>query len=153
MSSINPDRGTVPVSSYPEGRSPYGAFNMAGNVWEWVQDWFSPTYYSELATNPTLALNPQGPISGTQRVLRGGAWDSAPLFLRSMHRWSAEPGSPTPSIGFRCVSDTPGQAVPTAPLNAPSDNASDNVPSGAPTMSAGQDAANPAVPTATLAPG
>lgn len=153
ISSVSPELGTVPVSSFPNGRSPYGAFNMAGNVQEWVQDWYSPTYYSELATNPTLALNPQGPISGTERVLRGGSWDTAPLFLRSMHRLSQPPGTTFPSIGFRCVSDTPGQAVPNAPLNSPDTGGSDSVPSGAPTMPAGPDAATPAVPTATLAPG
>lgn len=153
MSSVSSELGTVPVSSFPNGRSPYGALNMAGNVQEWVQDWYSPTYYSELATNPTLALNPQGPISGTERVLRGGSWDTAPLFLRAMHRLSQPPGTTFPSIGFRCVSDTPGQAVPAAPLTAPNASGSDDVPSGAPTMPAGQGAANTAVPTATLAPG
>lgn len=154
MSSIDPAPGTVPVTSYPNGQSPYGVLNMAGNVEEWVQDWYSPTYYSEIATNPTLALNPQGPISGTERVLRGGSWDTIPLFLRAMHRRSAPPGSPTPSIGFRCVSDEPGQTVPTAPLSAPSGGDTNTVPSGAPTMPAasGQDSA-PAIPTATLAPG
>ncbi len=77
-----------------------------------------------------------------------------PLFLRAMHRRSAPPGSPTPSIGFRCVSDEPGQTVPTAPLSAPSGGDTNTVPSGAPTMPAasGQDSA-PATPTATLAPG
>lgn len=155
MSSIDPAKGTVPVSSYATGDSPYGALNMAGNVEEWVQDWFSPTYYSEIATNPTLALNPQGPISGTERVLRGGSWDTVPLFLRSMHRRSHAPGDPTAAIGFRCVSDTPGQTVPTAPLNAPSGGDSGEVPSGAPTMPAGQTGQDsaPAIPTATLAPG
>jgi len=153
VSSISSELGTVPVSSFPNGASPYRALNMAGNVQEWVQDWYSPTYYSELATNPTLALNPQGPISGTERVLRGGSWDTAPLFLRAMHRVSQPPGTTFPSIGFRCVSDTPGQTVPTGPQDAPDSSSSETVPSGAPTMPAGQGAASPAVPTATLAPG
>ncbi|MEL7674113.1 MAG: SUMF1/EgtB/PvdO family nonheme iron enzyme [Chloroflexota bacterium] len=152
MSSIAEAPGTVPVTQFPGGASPYGALNMAGNVEEWVQDWYSATYYSELATNPTLALNPQGPISGTERVLRGGSWDTIPLFLRTMHRRSQPPGEPTAAIGFRCVSDTPGQSL-SAPLAAPGGSGSDTVPSGAPTLPAGPGDSAAPVPTATLAPG
>lgn len=151
MSSINETPGTVPVTQYPTGASPYGALNMAGNVEEWVQDWYSPSYYSEIATNPTLALNPQGPISGTERVLRGGSWDTIPIFLRSMHRRSHAPGEPTPSIGFRCVSDAPAQAPLTAPLAAPGGTGAESVPGGAPTLPAS--GSGTPIPTATLAPG
>jgi len=151
MSSIDAASGTVPVMQYPGGASPYGALNMAGNVEEWVEDWYSATYYSELATNPTLALNPQGPISGTERVLRGGSWDTIPLFLRAMHRRSQAPGDPTAAIGFRCVSDAPGQVPLAAPLTAPGGSSADAVPGGAPTLSAGPQPS--AIPTATLAPG
>lgn len=152
MSSVNESPGTVPVTQFPGGASPYGALNMAGNVEEWVQDWYSGTYYGELATNPTLALNPQGPISGTERVLRGGSWDTIPLFLRTMHRRSQPPGEPTAAIGFRCVSDTPGQSL-SAPLVAPGGSGSDAVPAGAPTLPAGPGNSAAPIPTATLAPG
>jgi formylglycine-generating enzyme required for sulfatase activity len=60
---------TAQVGSYPLGASPYGALDMAGNVWEWVNDWYDSGYYS---VSPYS--NPQGPDSGIYRVLRGGSW-------------------------------------------------------------------------------
>jgi formylglycine-generating enzyme required for sulfatase activity len=68
---------TVAVGSFPSNASPYGALDMAGNAWEWVADFYSPTYY---AVSP--AANPPGPDKtgcqgGDCRVLRGGAWDSS----------------------------------------------------------------------------
>ena len=60
---------TSAVGSYPSGASPYGLLDMAGNVWEWVHDWYSSTYYS---TSPYD--NPTGPDTGTYKVLRGGGW-------------------------------------------------------------------------------
>ena len=65
-------RGLEPVGTVPEGASPYGALDMAGNQWEWVADWYDPTYYE----NGT-SKNPQGAKSGTFKVLRGGnvLWD------------------------------------------------------------------------------
>jgi formylglycine-generating enzyme required for sulfatase activity len=60
---------TTAVGSYPAGASPYGALDMAGNVWEWVNNWYSGTYYSQ-----SPASNPTGPASGDYRVLRGVSW-------------------------------------------------------------------------------
>ena len=59
------------AGSYPAGASPYGALDMAGNVWEWVNDWYNGSYYS---VSP--GSNPPGPATGSYRVLRGGGWYS-----------------------------------------------------------------------------
>jgi len=102
--------GAFPVDSFPEGASPYGALNMAGNVAEWVSDWYSPTFYSQPeATQP----NPTGPPVGTEKVVRGGSWDTVPMFLRSVHRQSLAPNDRALSVGFRCAADADaGAAVP-----------------------------------------
>jgi hypothetical protein len=60
---------TAPVGSFPRGASPYGALDMAGNVWEWVADWYDPVYYTR-----SPARNPEGPDSGEARVARGGSF-------------------------------------------------------------------------------
>jgi eukaryotic-like serine/threonine-protein kinase len=91
---------TTEVGSYPDGASPYGVMDMAGNVWEWVNDWYDENYYS---VSPDS--NPQGPATGEYRVLRGGAWDSfADFAFRSTYRYVAG-GMPLDSFsyGFRCA--------------------------------------------------
>ena len=89
------------VGSYPAGASQYGALDMAGNVWEWVNDWYSSTYYSVAPYH-----NPTGPESGTYRVLRGGGWlyywDGLRVALRSV----GNPDSRSYYVGFRCASPT-----------------------------------------------
>jgi WD40 repeat protein len=86
------------VGSFPDGVSPYGAFDMAGNVWEWVLDWYASGTYS----GPDLT-NPSGPESGEMRVIRGGSWTNASTSLRTTYREARNPLSTWIDIGFRCV--------------------------------------------------
>ncbi len=103
--------GPVVVGSFPSGASPYGMLDMGGNVAEWVSDWYQANYYSQAEAS---GLNPQGPVSGTSKVVRGGSWDTVPFFARTMHRQDYDPLTQSLFIGFRCVSDeapiTPGSA-------------------------------------------
>jgi formylglycine-generating enzyme required for sulfatase activity len=89
---------TRAVGSYPSGASAYGALDMAGNVWEWVADRYSETYY---ANSP--AANPQGPDSGLLRVLRGGSWAYYRGGVRAAVRHWGLPVGSLADIGFRCV--------------------------------------------------
>ena len=88
--------GTTPVGSYPKGASPYGVLDMAGNVWEWVNDWYDGSYYSQSPSE-----NPQGPATGKYRVLRGGSWYDDDNYVRSAYR-AALPAW-FGYLGFRCV--------------------------------------------------
>jgi formylglycine-generating enzyme required for sulfatase activity len=89
---------TTPIGSYPKGASPYGVLDMAGNVWEWVNDWYDEKYYS---VSPSV--NPQGPASGTRRVLRGGSWFNGDGNVRSARRSIFDPDVWINFVGFRCV--------------------------------------------------
>lgn len=91
---------TRPVGSYPKGASPYGILDMAGNVWEWVQDWYDPDFYSGAPRAPS-----QGPESGTERVVRGGSWANGADLVRSANRSSEKPGSTLNILGFRLALD------------------------------------------------
>jgi formylglycine-generating enzyme required for sulfatase activity len=88
------------VGSYPLGASLYGAMDMAGNVWEWVEDRYGLGYY-----NDSPASNPPGPEEGKERVFRGGAWNSGAYDLRSANRGYARPDTPRDDLGFRCAQD------------------------------------------------
>jgi formylglycine-generating enzyme required for sulfatase activity len=88
---------TAPVGSYPRGASPYGALDMAGNVWEWVADWYADKYEE----SPEYA--PPGPAGGQYRVLRGGAWSGDRDVLRSANRNGVDPDVKYSVIGFRCA--------------------------------------------------
>lgn len=92
---------TSAVGSYPAGASPYGALDMAGNVYEWVNDWNSDSYYS-IAPN----INPTGPATGIYKVMRGGSAESESVYLRLVYRDWYEPDYKG-LIGFRCASSLP----------------------------------------------
>ncbi len=93
---------TLPVDALPEGKSPAGAYNMAGNVAEWVSDWYGEHYYDTFMDR--LARNPQGPDSGTERVVRGGRWgDRSPAYFLTTERSAVSPGTRVEWLGFRCA--------------------------------------------------
>jgi formylglycine-generating enzyme required for sulfatase activity len=93
---------TAPVGSFPDGASPYGCLDMAGNVCEWCQDWYGKDYY---ASSPSS--NPTGPGYAEGRVLRGGSWFSDSFYCRCANRDDPDPSLTLDIYGFRCVA--PGQ--------------------------------------------
>jgi len=92
---------TAPVGTFEGGMSPYGSYDMAGNVSEWCSDWYDKNYYKE---GPTV--NPKGPSTGFYRVRRGGTYMSDHHRVRSTARGRATPQSASETWGFRCAMDT-----------------------------------------------
>ena len=90
--------GLKPVGSYPVNG--FGLYDMSGNVWEWCLDWYDPEYYK---SSPTM--NPTGPATGGERVLRGGAWINLPEHGTATFRYRYYPRERSPVYGFRCVKD------------------------------------------------
>jgi formylglycine-generating enzyme required for sulfatase activity len=88
----------APVGSFPQGAGPYGALDLAGNVWEWCADWYAADYY---ATAPSQ--NPPGPAEGQFKILRGGSWINPGPAQRSSNRFEILPIERSPYIGFRCA--------------------------------------------------
>jgi formylglycine-generating enzyme required for sulfatase activity len=92
---------TSPVGSFPKGKSRYGVQDVVGNVWEWVADWYAD-YDKNAAT--TVATDPKGPETGTERVIRGGAWNGAqPSWVRPSFRYHVVPTARGYGFGFRCA--------------------------------------------------
>jgi len=88
---------TSPVGSYPLGASPYGALDMVGNVWEWVNDWVDEAYYQSSPSS-----NPGGPDSGEYRIVRGGSWHDPEDGNRAAYRGWDAPEDTDITLGFRC---------------------------------------------------
>ena len=88
----------MPVGRYKTAQSPYGLYDMAGNAWEWVWDWYDSSYYE---TTPTD--NPMGPESGQLKVVRGGAWSELPNYLLTYGRFKLPPNTRNSHTGFRCA--------------------------------------------------
>jgi formylglycine-generating enzyme required for sulfatase activity len=94
------EKTLMPVGSYEAGKSPYGVYDMAGNVWEWVNDWYDARYYEK-----SPATNPKGPETGTKRVLRGAGWQNETPTVRIFTRVDSDPTIRNESTGFRCAKD------------------------------------------------
>ena len=89
---------TMQVGHYPDAVSFYGVYDMSGNVWEWVNDWYDESYYQS-----SPSLNPLGANIGTSRVLRGGSWYNSSHNTRSTVRGRDNPSTANSFIGFRCA--------------------------------------------------
>ncbi len=87
----------APVGSFPMGRSVYGVYDMAGNVSEWVEDWYDQFYYQQAPM-----MNPTGIAKSKNRVFRGGSWDARKVDIRPAKRFAASPGRKDVIVGFRC---------------------------------------------------
>ena len=97
-----------PIGNRDLGRSPYGAHDLAGNLYEWVADWYDESIYTRQPT-----INPRGPVEGTTKGQRGGSYINSPYRLRTSFRTKSDPTEHDPHVGFRCAQDVP--ASPSTP--------------------------------------
>lgn len=99
------DRGDLaPVGSYESGKSPYGVHDLAGNVWEWTQDWYQPYPSNDYQSDR---------FGQKYKVMRGSSWGGVghyalAVFYRAAHRFYSEPENGFPDAGFRCAKDVGG---------------------------------------------
>ncbi len=92
------------IGNHHMGQSPYGVQDLAGNLYEWVMDWYADNFYTN-----SPAINPRGPGEGTAKVQRGGSYINTPYRLRSSFRTKGDPTEQDPNVGFRCAQDVPKQ--------------------------------------------
>ncbi|CAI2719388.1 FGE-sulfatase domain-containing protein [Nitrospina watsonii] len=92
-------------ATHPVGQktpNAFGLYDVSGNVWEWVTDWYDKTYYER-----SPPANPQGPETGTEKTLRGGSWYSGARHQMTATRFWSEPHIRNSNFGFRCAKDAP----------------------------------------------
>ena len=92
----------APIGDRDKGASPYGVHDLAGNLYEWVSDWYDDAFYAQQST-----INPHGPPDGTAKVQRGGSYINQPYRLRTTFRTKGDPTEHDPNVGFRCAQDGP----------------------------------------------
>ncbi len=92
--------GTTAVNTHPSGQSPYGVQDLLGNVFQWTNDWYSPSYYGQAPES-----NPPGPSTGEQKVLRGASWATNQSYIHAAWRIPQDPLFASNTIGFRCARD------------------------------------------------
>jgi formylglycine-generating enzyme required for sulfatase activity len=97
----------VQVGIYEKGKSPYGIYDVAGNVWEWVSDWYQVDYYSHSPTH-----NPKGPKTGKYKAVRSSGWQGETPQMRVFTRIKSLPTDRNNSTGFRCAQDIQTPAIP-----------------------------------------
>ncbi len=90
----------ISVDKYENAVSPYGVYQLSGNVAEWTADWYDPNYYKKAPDR-----NPKGPDKGTQRAFRGGGWIDSTPSVRPAQRNGTEPNTKMNWLGFRCARD------------------------------------------------
>lgn len=93
-------RYLAPPGSFESGRSPYGIYDMTGNVGEWVSDFYDENYYRK-----SPYRDPKGPEQGDQHVIRGGSWRETKRNVRASKRFQAKPWRHDVTVGFRCAKD------------------------------------------------
>ena len=96
------DETVSPIGNRDAGSSPYGVHDLAGNLYEWVTDWYDDAFYTQ-----SVPSNPRGPVEGTAKVQRGGSYINSPYRLRSAFRTKSDPTEHDPHVGFRCAQDAP----------------------------------------------
>ncbi len=101
-------RTLMPVKSMPEGKSPYGLYHMLGNVKEWVDDWFDREYYKQ----ESHKVNPESPLGGEFKVLKGGSWRDLRSVLYASFRNNSFPASGMDDYGVRCAKSADGKKAP-----------------------------------------
>ncbi len=124
------EEGPTAIGARPHGQSPYEALDMAGNVREWVHDWYGPDYY-----HISTYHNPPGPREGENRLARGGGWQDIAADVRTANRFELNPNTAKPDLGFRCVvlnETAPMCQLSYQPLCAPASQGSPSFQSGLP---------------------